>query len=68
MISKILAIRLAKVLPNLISPQQSGFVQGRQIFDNIMLVQELIADIRKASRKGNVMLKIDMAKAYDRVS
>ncbi|XP_071912409.1 uncharacterized protein [Coffea arabica] len=68
MISKILANRLAKVLPNIISPQQSGFVQGRQIFDNVLLAQELIAGIRKASREGNVVLKIDMAKAYDRVS
>ncbi|XP_027122034.2 uncharacterized protein [Coffea arabica] len=41
---------------------------GRQIFDNVLLAQELITDIGKASRGGNVVLKIDMAKAYDRVS
>ncbi|XP_071940368.1 uncharacterized protein [Coffea arabica] len=67
-ISKILAIRLAKVLPDIISPQQSGFVKGRQIFDNILLAQELIADIGKTSRGDNIVLKIDMAKAYDRVA
>ena len=68
MISKILAIRLAKMLSGIISPQQSSFVKGRQIFDNVLLVQECIADIRKAGRGGNVVLKLDMAKAYDRVS
>ena len=36
-ISKLLAVRLAKVLPSVISPQQSGFVKGRQIFDNFLL-------------------------------
>ena len=49
-ISKIVAIRLAMVLPSIISPQQSGFVQGRQFFDNVLLAQELIAGIGKASR------------------
>ena len=67
-ISKILAARLAKVLPSIISPQQSGFVKGRQIFDNFLLAQELISDIRRPNRGGNIVLKLDMAKAYDRVS
>ncbi|XP_027172427.1 uncharacterized protein LOC113772083 [Coffea eugenioides] len=67
-ISKLLANRLSKVLPGIISPQQSGFVQGRQISENFLLAQELLSDIRKSNRGGNVVLKLDMAKAYDRVS
>ncbi|XP_071940073.1 uncharacterized protein [Coffea arabica] len=67
-ISKTLAARVAKVLPSIISPQQSGFVKGRQIFDNFLLAQELVSDIHRKNRGGNVVLKLDMAKAYDRVS
>ena len=36
-LSKVLAVRLAKVLPCIISPQRSGFVKSRQIFDNFLL-------------------------------
>lgn len=67
-ITRVLSDRLAKVLPRLISPQQSGFVKGRLITDNYLLAQELILDIGKKNRGGNVALKLDMAKAYDRVS
>ncbi|XP_060198361.1 uncharacterized protein LOC132627183 [Lycium barbarum] len=36
--------------------------------ENILLAQEIIQDIEKADEKGNVVLKLDMDKAYDRVS
>ena len=36
--------------------------------DNFLLAQELLNDINKPNRGGNVMLKLDMMKAYDRVS
>ncbi|XP_071909708.1 uncharacterized protein [Coffea arabica] len=67
-ISKLLAERLALILPKLISPQQSGFVKGRQIADNFLLAQELLTGIRKPNRGGNIVIKLDMMKAYDRVS
>ncbi|KAI3473655.1 hypothetical protein Pfo_031429 [Paulownia fortunei] len=44
-ITKLLSLRLAKRLPDLIAPSQSGFVQGRLISDNILLAQELIHSI-----------------------
>ncbi|XP_027170927.1 uncharacterized protein LOC113770609 [Coffea eugenioides] len=67
-LSKILADRLASLLPCLVSPQQTSFVKGRNITENYLLAQELVSGIRKASRGGNVALKLDMSKAYDRVS
>nr|XP_027088617.1 uncharacterized protein LOC113709968 [Coffea arabica] len=67
-ISKLLAGRLAKLLPQLIFPQQSGFVQERQIADNFLLAQELLIGITKPNRGRNVVIKLDMMKAYDRVS
>lgn len=46
-ITKLLANRLAKILPDIISNNQSGFIVGRLISDNIPLAQELIHWIDK---------------------
>ena len=43
-------------------------MKERQISDNFLLAQELISGIRQSNRRGNVVLKLDMAKAYDKVS
>lgn len=67
-ISKLLCLRLAAILTDLISLNQSGFVKGRRISKNIMLTPEIIHQIKKPVIGSNVMIKLDMAKAYDRVS
>eukprot|EP00253_Pinus_taeda_P007706 PITA_07706 len=41
-ISKVIANRLKMILPGIISQEQSGYVEGRQILDNILLAQEMI--------------------------
>ncbi|XP_073062068.1 uncharacterized protein [Primulina eburnea] len=66
-ISKLLYFRLRAVAERLISLNQSGFVPGRMISDNILLAQELTHSLTLPTRGGNVILKLDMAKAYDRV-
>lgn len=68
--SKVLANRLREVLPNLIAPNQSAFLQGRIISDNILIAHEVIEFIRH-TKKGRKMFfgpKLDMNKAYDRVN
>ncbi|XP_049391560.1 uncharacterized protein LOC125855975 [Solanum stenotomum] len=67
-ISKILNNRISSLLPKIISKNQSGFIGGRGISENILLAQEIINDIKNPARGGNVVLKLDMAKACDRVS
>ncbi|XP_060182970.1 uncharacterized protein LOC132612915 [Lycium barbarum] len=47
---------------------QSGFVKGRCIIENILLTQEVVSDIRLRGKPAIVVLKLDMAKAYDRAS
>ncbi|XP_060196202.1 uncharacterized protein LOC132625607 [Lycium barbarum] len=47
---------------------ESRFVKGRNITENVLLTQELVADIRKRRKPANVIIKLDMAKAYDRLS
>lgn len=66
-LSKIISNRLSTILPNIISLEQSAFVKGRLIVENIALAQELIHELGRKTRGGNVVLKLDMAKAYDRI-
>nr|XP_009595817.1 uncharacterized protein LOC104092037 [Nicotiana tomentosiformis]XP_016483177.1 PREDICTED: uncharacterized protein LOC107803898 [Nicotiana tabacum] len=60
--------RLAPILPKIISENQSGFVSGRLITKNILLAQEIVHDINKENEGGNMMIELDMAKAYYRVN
>lgn len=68
-ISKILANRLKPLLPTLISQQQSAFIQGRQIHDNIIVAHEVFHYIKHKKRgpKSFMALKLDLSKAFDRV-
>lgn len=68
MIFRVVHDRLEKILHSLISSNQSGFVKGRSIFENILLTQEIVTDIRLREKLANVVIKLDMTKAYDRVS
>ena len=66
-VSKIVTERLRVFLDRLISPEQCGFVQGRHIHDNIMLVHELAQSLDQDIRGSNVIIKLDMEKAFDRI-
>ena len=57
-------------MDSLISPFQNALIKGRSISDNILIAHEIMDILRKKNgRKGSFgALKIDMKKAYDRVS
>ncbi|CAJ2661953.1 unnamed protein product [Trifolium pratense] len=66
-ISKILTMRLSKVIGSIVNHSQAAFVPGQHIHDHILLAYELI---RGYSRKGGTpkcMLQLDLQKAYDTV-
>jgi len=67
-ISKILVDRLALVTARIISPNQYGFVQGRQIQDCIGIPSEAINMFSKMVRGGNVAYEVDIQKPYDTLS
>lgn len=68
LITKIIADRLAKIMPHVISKEQKGFIQGRTIKDCICLTSEVVKLLHKKSTKGNLAIKFDINKAFDNLS
>eukprot|EP00253_Pinus_taeda_P022843 PITA_22843 len=66
-IPKVIALRIAPILSRNISMEQFGFLNGRQIHEAIGVAQEVTHSIKLKKKKG-VVLKIDLSKAYDRIS
>ena len=67
LVSKIIANRIKKILPRIIPENQGGFIKGRKILDNVILVQEAIHSSFLRKEKGMVV-KLDLANAFDRVN
>ena len=63
-IAKVLANHLRAVLLSIISPFQSAFLLSRQMSDNIVLAEEIVAAWRRSNTKG-FLWKVDFSKAYD---
>ncbi|XP_057422473.1 uncharacterized protein LOC130716276 [Lotus japonicus] len=69
LITKILVNRIRPCLNEIISPNQSSFIPGRCTSDNAIALQEIVYYQQKARRKsGNLVFKLDLEKAYDRVN
>eukprot|EP00253_Pinus_taeda_P014954 PITA_14954 len=66
-ITSMVAKRLKPLLDKLISAEQTGFVEGRQILDGLVVTEEVIHSLKDKKQKG-MMIKLDLSKAYDRLS
>eukprot|EP00253_Pinus_taeda_P006320 PITA_06320 len=66
-ISKIIANRLKPLLPTLVSEEQIGYVEGRQILSNIIQAHEVIHSL-KSNKKTGLIIQLDHEKAYDKLS
>ena len=61
-----MAKRLEKVLPKIINPDQTGYVKGRYIGENIRLIQDLMFYTEKENLPG-IAVFIDFRKAFDTI-
>ena len=65
-LSKVLAHRLEKILPSLISPDQTGFIKNRFSFFNIRRLLNIIY-YRAEGNESETVISLDAEKAFDRV-
>ncbi|KAL3504645.1 hypothetical protein ACH5RR_034486 [Cinchona calisaya] len=68
-ISKLLVNSLKPFLNLRIPENQSAFLPGRQILDNVIIAHECMHFLKKKKKRktGFLALKLDIAKAYDRI-
>ena len=65
-LTKTIAKRLEKVLPKIINPDQTGYVKGRYIGENVRLILDIMSYTDKTKVPG-VALFIDFRKAFDTI-
>jgi exonuclease III len=65
-LGKVLALRLEIATPLLVHPDQTGFVRGRNIHDNVLLIRSILAHCRDHNQAG-ILLSLDEEKAFDRL-
>ena len=64
--SKILAIRLKKVISKVIDVRQCAFLEGRGLLDSVLVANEVLEEMKR-KKKSYVFFKVDYKKAYDSV-
>lgn len=68
LVTKIIARNIKNFLPTAISPNQTSFVKGRQGSENVIILQELVHHLKHTTnKKGGMLIKLDLDKAYDRL-
>ena len=66
-ISKVIANRLKPLLPALVSEEKTGYVEGRQILNNIIQAHKVVHSL-KSNKQAGMIIQLDLAKAYDKLS
>lgn len=64
--AKAMQRRLSPILQNIISPQQSAFLPGRNIHHNLLMVSEMLQQAQDSGEE-HILMKLDVCKAFDRL-
>ena len=67
LLAKVLANRLKKVVGKVVSSTQNAFVEDGQILDAALIANEVIDSLLKR-KESEVLCKLDLEKAYDRIN
>ncbi|XP_043697269.1 uncharacterized protein LOC122648066 [Telopea speciosissima] len=67
-ITKILSNRIQHVIGSVVSHNQSAFIKGRSIVDNILVCHDIVRGIKQKAASPTAVLKVDLHKAYDSLS
>ncbi|KAM0873929.1 hypothetical protein ACQ4PT_037735 [Festuca glaucescens] len=66
LVAKVMANRVAPILPQMVGVHQSSFMRGRCLHDNFIMVQKTARKLHNSSNPA-VLLKLDITKAFDTV-
>lgn len=65
---KVIVNRLKSLLQDVIMPNQTSFIPGQQIMDNIMTCQEVVHSLKYTqAMHGGMIMMLDLEKAYGRL-
>ena len=66
-ISKVIANHLKPLLPTLVLEEQMGYVEGRQILNNIIQAHEVVHSLNTNKQEG-MIIQLDIMKYFDKLS
>lgn len=66
LLTKVITIRITKIVHKVISETQTAFIPSRQILDGVVILHEVLHEL-KSSNQAGIILKLDFEKAYDKV-
>ena len=67
MLSKVISLRLSKVIGDIVHTDQTCSIPGRTIQDNVNLIRNLI-EYTNDKNMSAAIISLDQSKAFDRVS
>ena len=66
LLSKAVANRLSKVIPKLVRSDQTAFIKGRYIGENIRVIEDIMDYVNRNNQQA-MLLQLDFEKAYDSI-